>query len=107
MSNNKKAIDVLFGNKDNLQRIMLDAIILTKESLYKDSTFSDAVEQCMYRFNIIASEHVAAELFDFNLETYYESHNNELTADILQYKIDGHADGEKAYMQAICDRFNL
>ncbi len=103
MSMNKKAIETLFDDQENLQEMMSDAICLAEESLDEDATFSEAIEECMHRFNIIASEYVATELFNYNLETYYDSHNQELTADILQFKIDGHKDGEKAFLDAFCE----
>lgn len=107
MSMNKKAIETLFDDQDNLQEIMSDTIYLTVESLDEDATFEDAIEECMRRFNIIASEYVATELFGYDFETYYDSHDQELTADILQFKIDGHEDGEEAFTKIVAERLEL
>lgn len=107
MNMNKKAIETLFDDQENLQEMMSDAICVAEESLDENATFSEAIEECMRRFDIIASEYIATKLFGYDFETYYDSHNQELTSDILQFKIDGHEDGEEAFIKIVFERLGL
>ena len=98
MNINKKAIETLFSDPEHLEQIFTDAIYLAEEQLEEDSTFEEAIEVLMTRFNIIASEYVASELFGYEFDTYYESHNDELTADILQNEINSPTKSSKKTM---------
>lgn len=88
MSINKKAIETLFSEPEHLEKIFTDAIYLAEEQLEESSTFEEAIDVLMTRFNIIASEYVASALFGYDFNIYYENHNDELTADILQNLIN-------------------
>lgn len=99
MSINKKAIAALFSGTEHLEQIITDAIYLTDEELEVDSTFEEAFEVFMNRFSIIASEYVASEILKYDLDIYYEYHNEELTVDILQNEIDSKKRASKKWVK--------
>lgn len=88
MSMNKKAIEGLFENRRGLRQVFTQSIDLVQEELDDDATFEDAIEIFTTRFNIIASEYVAENIFGYDMEEYCECHNDELTAQTLQYDIN-------------------
>lgn len=101
--NNKKAIAVLFEDEQNIHEMVLDAIFLVQEDLEEDATFENVVESFKYKFDVMASERVAAELFGVDFETYYDNHNQALTASILQSTIDGNGDGEELFINNVSE----
>lgn len=101
--NNMKAIEVLFEDEQNIHQMVLDAISLVQEDLEEDATYEDAIESFKYKFDVIASEYVAAELFGVDFETYYDDHNQALTASVLQSAIDENGDGEELFISNVCE----
>jgi hypothetical protein len=88
MSMNKKAIKTVFSDRKRLEHIFTDAICLTDEELEEDSTPEKMFEVFMTKLSMIANKHVATEIHKYDLDIFYENHNDELTADTLQNEID-------------------
>ena len=90
MNYNIKSIKTIFVNK----KIMSDAFDVMQDSIDDDMTFEEGMSQFLYDFEIIASEFLAVELFNIDIEQYGETHNDQLNAHDLQTMIDGESDDE-------------
>lgn len=78
----------VFQNNSNMKHIIRDALAKFEDDYDEDMSFSEAMEQFLYTFESIASEHAAANVLGVDIVHYYVRENSQMNASDVQYQID-------------------